>query len=670
EHIRKDGTTFPLEVLVKPVMHGGIPAFLSIATDITERKKTEDALRKSEAKFRRVFESAALGMATVTPDGRFSEVNDVLCRILGYSRQELLQRNFREITHLDDLHLDVEYIRRVLSGEIDSFVLEKRFVRSDGAAVWCILNSSVVRLQDGTPDYAVAIIQDITDRRESEAERERLLTAIEQAGETIMITDPRGFIQYVNPAFERTSGYSWQEAVGQRPNILKSGEQDEAFYAALWQTLTSGRSWEGRMVNRRKDGTLYTEDVNISPVLDSAGSIVNFVAVKRDITRELEIERQYHQAQKMEAIGQLTGGVAHDFNNILQVINGATEMALTDLEPSHPARFMLSEVQKAGEKAVRLVEQLLLFSRRQIMRPKTTDLNLVIEDLLKMLRRIIGENIRLEWLPGKHLGMVHADQSMLEQVVLNLCVNARDAMPQRGVLTIETQNVIMDSDYCAVHTWASLGRYVLLSITDTGCGMDSELLEHIFEPFFTTKPEGKGSGLGLATVYGIVRQHEGMISAYSEPDKGSTFKVYLPMCERPAEAVGVMIQGEAKGGEETILLAEDDEMVRNLAYTVLSRAGYRVLVAKDGLEAVELFQRNQDDISAVVLDVVMPGLGGAEALKQMRALRPRLKALFASGYSPNAIHTNFILHEGVELLQKPYGPDALLRALRVVLDSR
>jgi len=314
--------------------------------------------------------------------------------------------------------------------------------------------------------------------------------------------------------------------------------------------------------------------------------------VQAEADRE-EMQRQLLQSQKMEAIGQLAGGVAHDFNNMLQVIMGHAQM-LSELCDHADAEAVqgITEILRGAKRASELTRQLLLFSRRQVMTLKTLNYNEIVENVLKMIRRLIGEHIRLEWLPGSSVGSVQADAGMMEQVLMNLCVNARDAMPTGGVLTIETANVVIDSDYCRTHSWARPGRFVLLSVTDTGVGMDRETLDRVFEPFYTTKEEGKGTGIGLATVYGIVKQHDGMIGAYSEPGKGSLFKVYLPMTEQKAVKVGVHLEGAAVGGTETVLLAEDDELVRELARKMLERAGYTVLVAVDGEDAIEVFPRS------------------------------------------------------------------------------
>lgn len=386
---------------------------------------------------------------------------------------------------------------------------------------------------------------------------------------------------------------------------------------------------------------------------------------KAEKARE-EIRKQLIQSQKMEAVGQLAGGIAHDFNNMLQVILGHAQM-LRELDTPEEVRSGVEGVLDGAGRAAELTRQLLLFSRRQVMTMEVLDFNKMVEDLLRMVRRLIGEHIRLEWVPGSAVGAVKGDKGMLEQVIMNLCVNARDAMPRGGVLTIETISVLIDSQYCRKHAWAKPGRFILLSVTDTGTGMDQATMERIFEPFFTTKEPGKGTGIGLATAYGIVKQHDGMINAYSEPGKGSIFKVYLPLARMEATEVGAEISGPVVGGRETVLLAEDDPMVRALAEEILRRAGYTVLVASDGDEAVELFT-SAEKVDILLLDVVMPGMNGHDVMKKIREMEPDIPVLFTSGYTQNAIHTNFVLKTGLKLLQKPYSQEQLLRALRSILD--
>ncbi len=416
-------------------------------------------------------------------------------------------------------------------------------------------------------------------------------------------------------------------------------------------------------------GTSWYE-ITVDPIVDADGRFNGAIHMIAEITDRKQMQEQLIQAQKMEAVGQLAGGVAHDFNNLLQGIMGYNQMILDHLPEGDRLGEFAEEVAKAAERAAGLTRQLLAFSRRQVLEMEDLDLNEVVENIMKIIRRVIGEHIRLSIIPGHRLGTVHADRGQMEQVLMNLCVNARDAMPDGGELTIETENVVFDSDYCATHAGAVPGRYVLLSVTDTGHGMDAETREHIFELFFTTKELGKGTGLGLATVYGIVRQHQGMIQLYSEEGKGTTFKIYLPIVERAASKIGAKIERRAGGGNETILLAEDDEIVRNLAARILEKAGYTVLTAVNGMDALRVFRESKEKIDLVLADVVMPELGGKGLYEALHKDHPDLRFLFSSGYSVNAVHTNFVLHDGTQLIQKPYSPEALLRKIRELLESR
>ncbi len=403
---------------------------------------------------------------------------------------------------------------------------------------------------------------------------------------------------------------------------------------------------------------------------DEKGEPVRMVGVARDITNEMALEEQVRMSQKLEAVGLLAGGVAHDFNNLLQVINGCAHLAMEESIPEADRRENLKEVLDAVERAARLTRQLLAFSRRQALQKVDLNLNQLVGDLLSMIRRLIGENIEVDLVPGHELGNVKADKGQIEQVVLNLCVNARDAMPNGGRLTIESQNVYINGNYRLSHPWSKPGRYVLLSVTDTGCGMDQPTLSRIFEPFFTTKEKEKGTGLGLSVVYGIVKQHDGMIHVYSEPQLGTTFKMYLPISERSASAVGSLLVAAPGRGSETILLAEDEPSVRALATRVLERAGYKVISAVDGVEAVEKFTSSAERIALVLTDVLMPRMGGREAYDRIAAMRPGVPVLFASGYSANALQPGYSVPEGMQMIQKPYSPDELLRKIQELLKSQ
>jgi signal transduction histidine kinase len=438
----------------------------------------------------------------------------------------------------------------------------------------------------------------------------------------------------------------------------------------MWDTLKRGEVWKGRIVNRRKDGALFQEDASISPVFDAGGRLRNYVAVKRDVTHEMQLERQLAQAQKMEAVGRLAGGVAHDFNNLLGVISGYGELTRQKLGDGHALSSKLDEILKAAGRAAGLTRQLLAFSRRQVLQPTVLDLNGLVLDVEKMLGRLIGEDVRLATTLDPDLGRVKADAVQLEQVLMNLAVNARDAMPDGGRLTLETRNVELDQAYAAGHAPIPPGSYVMLAVSDTGTGMDAETQARAFEPFFTTKGVGQGTGLGLSTVYGIVKQSDGFIWCYSEPGHGTTFKIYLPRVEEAVEPVRKAPAAPPKKGTETLLLIEDDEALRELLCETLAEGGYTVLVADGGSKAFAIAGEYSGAIDMIVTDVIMPGENGREVAAQVRSLRPEADVLFMSGYTDDAIARHGVLDAGTHFLSKPFPPNALLRKVREVLDAR
>ncbi|MFA5807224.1 MAG: PAS domain S-box protein, partial [bacterium] len=577
---------------------------------------------------------------------------------------------WEEIIHPDDMEQVKEAFRKAEKEKSDTLRVEYRIRNKDGGIRWIEDRRQLTYGESGDFAKVDGILLDITDRKRAEESQARLAMAVEQSTDMIVVTDREGTIQYVNPAFERITGYTRQEAVGRNPRILHSGKQDEAFYRRLWDTLVRGEVWTGHFINRKKDGSLYEEDATISPLRDSSGKIVNYVAAKRDVTNVVSLERQVRTAQRMESVGTLAGGIAHDFNNALTGIIGFGEMLKLRIANDPKALSDLDEVFRSAERASVLTRQLLTFARRQIIELGNLDLNRVVSDLEKLLRKVTREDIEIKTFLAEGLPTIRADQGQVEQVLMNLSLNARDAMPGGGQLVVETQEAWLDEEYVKQYPYMKAGRYAVLSVSDTGIGMDEGTRERIFEPFFTTKGPDKGTGLGLAVVYGIVKQHNGFIHVYSEPGKGTTFRAYFPEVDAPADAKVFASQGVAHGGSETILLAEDNESVRNLTEKTLSSYGYRVLVACDGEEAVDIFRRRQKEIAMVVLDVVMPKMGGKQAYDHMAKILPGLKVLFLSGYSANAIHDSFVLHPGIPFLQKPFGPDALARKVREVLDRK
>jgi len=642
-------------------------ALLSV---IEDQKAAEDQLRKSENNFRSLYESMNEGVALhrllydqtgKAVDYVIESVNPSYETLLGLKKIDVQDRKASAVYGTGHPpYLDV-YTSVVETGIPVHF--ETTFEP--------LLKSLTVSATSLGKGRFATVFEDITERKKAEAEHNRLMAAIEQSGEVIVITDAKGIIQYVNPAFSKVTGYSREEAVGKKSGILKSGQHDESFYRELWKTLSSGKPWQGRFINKRKDGTLYTEEATLSPVFDATGKIVNYVAAQRDISERLRLSEQLYQAQKMDSVGRLAGGVAHDFNNMLSVILGSTELALSEVDSSQPLFSDLQEIRKAAERSAALTRQLLAFARKQTVSPILIDLNDTLTSMITMLRRLIGEDIALAWIPGKDLWPVKMDPSQIDQILANLAVNARDAMSKAGTLTIETHNLTVDDAYCTKHVETIPGDYVLLAVSDTGCGIDKKVQPHLFEPFFTTKKVGDGTGLGLATVYGIVKQNRGFINVYSELGLGTTFKIYLPRQMGKIEKTPTPnTQEPIQRGDETVLLLEDEAEILKVSKTMLEKLGYRVLAASLPSEAIRLAENNADKIRLVLTDVVMPEMNGRDLAKRLQLLIPNLKCLFMSGYTANVIAHQGVLDEGVYFIQKPFSLKALASKLRTALDSK
>jgi len=617
-----------------------------------------------------LIEASPLAIVTFDPDGVVTMWNPAAERIFGWTENEALGTRLPFVP----AEKQEEFLalrRRALLGEVFTEPeLHRR--RADGSPIVVTVSTSPLRRPDGTIYGIMSILMDVTEQKAAEESRARLTMAVEQAGESIVVTDTRGVIQYVNPAFERITGYDRMEVIGQTPRILKSGRHDAAFYKSMWETLRRGEVWRGTFLDRRKDGTLYEEEAVISPVRDPSGRLVNYVAVKRDVTDVRRMEERLRQSQKMEAVGRLAGGVAHDFNNLLTAISGYSDLLLHRLPAYSTLRRDVEEIRKAGDRAASLTRQLLAFSRRQVLQPKVLDLNTVVTSMGEMLRRLIGEDIELSTDLSPSLSRVKADPGQIEQVIVNLAVNARDAMPGGGRITIATADADLSPAYAAAHPEVRPGPHVLLSVADTGQGMSDETQTHLFEPFFTTKEKGKGTGLGLATVYGIVQQSDGHIRVNSAADRGSTFLIYLPRVETPeADAPGRDRPHlpHPSPGTETVLLAEDEEVVRRLAREVLSGNGYKVIEAGNGREALLVAEAYRGEINLLLTDVVMPKMSGRELTERIRRIRPDLRILYMSGYTDDAILRHGVLENGIPFLQKPFTPEGLSRKVREVLDT-
>jgi two-component system, cell cycle sensor histidine kinase and response regulator CckA len=642
----------------------------NLQQEITERKQAEETIRQSERKLSLHMKQTMFAVIEWDAEFLVKEWNPAATTIFGYTREEAIGRHATEIIIPRNIGEDIGKVFNHLLAKVGGFYNTNENVTKDGRVIVCEWFNTPMIDERGTVTGAISFALDITERRKASEKLARLGMAVDQAAEAIIIADREGTILYVNPAFERISGYSREESVGKTTRILRSGEQDKSLYQEMWGTLERGEVWTGHLNNRRKDGSLYEEDATISPVRDSSGNVVSFVGVMRDVTQLLSLEKQVRTAQKMEAVGTLAGGIAHDFNNALTGIVGFGELLRMRMAGDEQALHDLDEILRCAERAATLTRQLLTFARRQVIEPVNLNLSVLVADLMKLVGKVVGEHIEVKTSMGRDLPTIHADRGQIEQVVMNLCLNARDAMPEGGRLVVETGDVVLNEEYVRQYPYMRTGRYALLTVSDTGVGMDEKTCERVFEPFFTTKGPDKGTGLGLAMVYGIVKQHGGFILVDSKPGKGTTFKVYFPAIEAQPDAVPVK-RGEeiVRGGTETILLAEDEEAIRALAERILTGFGYTVLVARNGEEAVGIFRRKKEIVLAV-LDVVMPQKGGKEAFEEMHRQDPRLKVIYMSGYSADGIHDSFVLTPGTPFLQKPFGSKILARKVREVLDTQ
>ena len=643
--------------------------------EVSERNRAELELREAEERYRVLVEQipAIVFIDEIAPDGSIRPiyVSPQVEATLGYPQADWLADPAltRRLIHPEDRDRVVaELDRRHAAGE--PFVAEYRMIARDGRVVWVHDSDLGTTTGPGGVPRLQGVVFDVTALRRTEEERGRLAAAIEQGVEAIVITDPDGRIVYVNPAFERLSGYSGAEAVGRQVGEIDGATGPPELHEAMRAALARGEAWSGEVVNTRRDGTPYTAEMAITPIRADGGRVTDFVSIRRDVTRERELEAQLRQAQKMEAVGRLAGGIAHDFNNLLSAVIGFSELVMADLPLGDRRRDDLAEVVRAAQRAADLTRQLLAFGRRQLLRPQVLDLNTLVREVEPMLRRTIGEDVELVIAAEPGLASVRADAGQLEQVILNLAINALDAMPGGGRLTVETAEVLLDEVYVRRHAGATAGPHVVLTVADTGVGMDNATQARIFEPFFTTKSEGKGTGLGLSTVYGIVKQSGGYISVDSEPGRGSTLRIYLPRVDESAEPYVLEASpASSAGGSETVLVVDDSDAVRSAVGSQLERRGYRVLSAASGEDALEVAGGHEGTIDLLLSDVVMPGMSGPELAERLAVTRPGLRVLFMSGYAADAIAERGVLDAGAAHLPKPIGAALLASRVREALDT-
>ncbi len=647
-----------------------VQSIANVLARAIERRRAEEALQEGEKRYRDLTESLPQAVFEIDAEANLTFANRRAFELFGYTREDF-DRGLNILNMLvpEDRGRGKENIQRVLAGG-KAQNSEYRLLRKDGSIFPAIISSSPI-IRETAPVGVRGILIDITERKCTEEELRKLSCAVEQSPVSVVITDRNGLIEYVNPRFTELTGYGLHEVVGENPRIFKSGQTSPEVYRELWGTITSGRQWKGELQNRKKNGDLHWEYASISPITDSSGQITHFIAIKEDVTERKRLEQQFFQAQKMEAVGRLAGGIAHDFNNLLTVIVGTSDLLLASLDGNDPMCAELIKIKNAGKRAANLTSQLLAFSRKQARAPRILDLNASVTEVAKMLGRLMGEDIEVVLQLSPDTACVFADPGQLDQIIMNLAVNARDAMSSGGTLLLETANVVLDEAYARNHVAIRPGRYSMLAISDTGCGMSPEIQAHLFEPFFTTKEKGKGTGLGLSTVYGIVKQNDAYIWVYSEPNRGTTFKIYLPAVESPADAdIFPRDESAALSGSETVLVVEDDPDLRALACRILRRYGYAVLEAQSAAEAEMICSQFDDSIHLLLADAVMPGESGIQLAQHLAKARPRMKVLYTSGYTDEAIGRQGILDPETAFIQKPFTPDFLARKVREVLDTR
>ena len=665
EVYRADGTLALTQVSSAIIRddRGNPVSIQRILIDVTRQRHIEEQIRESEARYRQLFERAPVGIVHFDTSLHVTACNENYLRIMQADREKMIGLDIRKMRDKRVLPI----LEATLAGKEGQW---EGAYRSTISTLTVHVSARTAPLYDGYGKIqgGMVLVEDISRRKQAQEEKYRLMSAIDQASETIVITDPGGRIEYVNPAFEKMTGYSAAEAQGKNPRILKSGRHDTTFYKDMWQTLRGGRVWKGHLINKRKNGTLFEEDASISPVRNQEGEIINYVAVKRDVTEEVALKKQLNQAMKMEAIGTLAGGIAHDFNNILSAVLGYAEMAELQLDEDDPARKDVGQIIAAGQRATDLIRQILTFSRQEEEELRPVRIQFVIKEALKLLRSSLPTSIDLQQDIDPDCGSVLADPVRIHQVLMNLCTNAKQAMAgEQGRLNVRLSRLAAGS--AAGRSCLGQGSWLDLEVSDTGVGMEPQVRERIFDPFFTTKKKGQGTGLGLSVVHGIVKSHGGEITVDSEPGRGTTFHVYLPVVDSEENHEGEAKQTVLPHGDEHILLVDDEPLLVEIMERTLSLLGYRVTRFTDSRQALDWFSRHADRVDLIVTDMTMPHLTGAALAREILAARPQMPIILCTGYS-EVMDADRARAIGIrKFLAKPVENRILAQSVRDVLDN-
>ncbi len=640
---------------------------------VRELEQEREALRASEEKYRILFDSAGDAIFIHDREGRILAVNAMACERYGYTRSEFLCMTVAMVdTPEQSVHAPARIAHLMEQGMLQ---FETVHGRKDGMPISVDVKARKITW-NGEP-ATMSICRDITERKKAEdmlrKSEEFNRNILESIGQGLIVIDRNYSIISANRAYCEQQHASAEDIVGKSCYLSSHHIGRPCFEVEAdcspKRTFETGQPARGQHVHQDHAGNSVNVEIRSFPLKDGSGAVTSVIVIIEDITERRKLEEQLRQAQKMEAVGQLAGGVAHDFNNILTAIMGHAYILQMKIGEDDPLRRDIEQILTSSTRAANLTQSLLAFSRKQIINPKPVNLNETVRQVERFLHRLIGEDITFDIKIAPEAVWVMADHGQIEQVLMNLATNARDAMPDGGLLVIETDRVELNDEFIAVQGNGKSGDYAMISVSDTGTGMDEHTKRKIFEPFFTTKEEGKGTGLGLSIVYGIIKQHNGFINVYSEPGKGTTFKLYMPLIAASAEKEQPEKVIAPAGGTETLLLAEDDQATRDLSKQVLEQFGYTVIVASDGAEAMEKFIENKDRVKMVIMDVIMPKKNAKEVYDEIRKLAPEMKMLFTSGYTAEIIHKQGVLDEGLAFLSKPASPMAFLNKVREVLDQ-
>ncbi len=674
-----DGRKIWLRTTKVPLLNadGTVKGILGTYEDVTERRRTEESLKRGEEKFRELFDSAPVGYHEIDNKGFIADVNRTELEMLGYQREEMVGKPVWQFVH----NSESSRIRVLakLSGELQPTNSAARiYLRKDGTAFTALLQERLLKDELGRITGIRTVMQDITERtRAEEALRiseEQYRTTLYSIGDGVITTDIHGMVSQMNPVAETLTGWSEKQAIGKPVTEVFNIVNEES--GSTVDNPVSRVLREGIIVGLANHTTLIAKDGVRRPIADSGapirselGETIGVVLVFNDQSERRLLHAQLMQAQKMEAIGRLAGGVAHDFNNVIAVILGYAKLIEHAINPLDPIARKVQAIIVAAERSADLTKQLLAFARKQVVTPVVLNLNDALSAVQSMLSRLVGEDIAITLRPGKDLWNIRIDRTQVDQILANLSTNARDAIADVGSISIEASNIVLDEDFCKEHLEFRPGEFVMLAFSDSGCGMDKATTSQIFEPFFTTKPKDKGSGLGLATVFGAVKQNNGFINVYSEPAKGTTFKIYFPRFYGEIDVPAKKQEDIPLQGTESILVVEDEEQVLDLAKSSLELYGYTVFTAKSPGDAILLCERGDRKLDLLISDVVMPEMNGKELKERLSVLKPEMKVIFMSGYTADVVAHRGILEEGINFLQKPFTPRSLARKVREVLNG-